>query len=79
MDYLLFNPLANKLMYRFVRGELESLGFDAAKIRQERNSVGDRKVETEKLFTLTVHIRDMVYTIDAANYETLITSMLRIS
>jgi hypothetical protein len=62
-----------------VRGELESLGFDAAKIRQERNSVGDRKVETEKLFTLTVHIRDMVYTIDAANYETLITSMLRIS
>ena len=77
MNYLLFNPLANKLMYRFVRGELESLGFDAAKIRQERNSVGDRKVETEKLFTLTVHIRDMVYTIDAANYETLITSMER--
>lgn len=39
MNYLLFNPLANKLMYRFVRGELESLGFDAAKIRQERNSL----------------------------------------
>lgn len=64
-------------MYRFVRGELEKLGFDPSKIRQERNSVGDRAVAEKKVFSLTVHIRDMVYTIDAANNETLITALER--
>lgn len=64
-------------MYRFVRGELESLGFDPSKIRQERNSAGDRIVDEEKVYRLTVHIRDMVYTIDAANHETIITALER--
>lgn len=64
-------------MYRFVRGELDSLGFDPSKIRQERNSVGDRKVDEIKVFRLTVHIRDAVYELNAANNETLITALER--
>ena len=64
-------------MYRFVRGELESLGFDSGRIRQERNSVGDRKVSEIKAFRLTVHIRDAVYELKAANNETLITALER--
>ena len=64
-------------MYRFVRGELESLGFDKSRIRQERNSVGDREVSEIKPFRLTVHIRDAVYELDAANNETLITALER--
>ena len=64
-------------MYRFVQGELNSLGFDCSKIRQERNSVGDRKVSEIKLFKLTVHIRDAVYELEAANNETLITALER--
>ena len=64
-------------MYRFVRGELENLGFDPARIRQERNSVGDRKVDEIKVFRLIVHIRDAVYELDAPNNETLITALER--
>ena len=64
-------------MYRFVQGELNSLGFDNSKIRQERNSVGDRKVSEIKLYKLTVHIRDAVYELEAANNETLITALER--
>ena len=64
-------------MYRFVHKELESLGFDETKIRQERNSVGDREVSEIKAFRLTVHIRDTVYELEAANNETLITALER--
>ncbi len=64
-------------MYRFVRKELESLGFDQTRIRQERNSVGDRKVDEIKVFRLIVHIRDVVYELDAPNNETLITALER--
>ena len=64
-------------MYRFVQDELNSLGFDSSKIRQERNSVGDRKVSEIKLFRLTAHIRDAVYELEAANNETLITALER--
>ena len=64
-------------MYRFVQGELKDLGFDPTKIRQERNSVGDRKVSEIQLFRLAVHIRDAVYELEAANNETLITAMER--
>ncbi len=64
-------------MYRFVRKELESLDFDETKIRQERNSAGDRAVEESRVFTLTAHIRDEVYVMDARNEETLITALER--
>ena len=64
-------------MYRFVRKELESLAFDESRIRQERNSVGDRAVAEKKTFSLTVHIRDEVCTIEARNDETIVTALER--
>ncbi len=64
-------------MYSFVRKELESIGFDPQRIRQERNSVGDREVSEIKVFRLIVHIRDTVYELDAPNNETLITALER--
>ncbi len=64
-------------MYRFVKSELDGLGFDPSRIRQERNSVGDRKVDEIKAFRLIVHIRDTVYELKAANNETLITALER--
>ncbi len=64
-------------MYRFVGKELESIGFDPARIRQERNSVGDREVSEISRFKLTVYIRDVVYELDANNNETLITALER--
>lgn len=64
-------------MYRFVKKELDSIGFDPARIRQERNSVGDREVKEVRTFRLTVHIRDAVYELDAYNNETLITALER--
>ena len=64
-------------MYRFVGKELESMGFDPARIRRERNSVGDRKVDEIRTFSLTVHIRDAVYELEAVNNETLITALER--
>lgn len=64
-------------MYRFVGKELGTMGFDPARIRQERNSVGDREVDEIKKFRLTVHIRDAVYELVANNNETLITALER--
>jgi len=64
-------------MYRFVRGELEKIGFDQTLIRSERNSVGDRKVDEIRTFSLTVRIRDAVWELEAPNNETLITALER--
>lgn len=64
-------------MYRFVRSELVKTGFDETKIRQERNSAGDRAVEEIRVFRLTAHIRDAVYEMDARSNETLITALER--
>lgn len=64
-------------MYAYVEGKLKELDAGHIKIRRERNSIGDRKVETIKKYRLTVHIRDAVYEIDAFNNETLITAMER--
>ena len=64
-------------MYRFVKGELDGLGFDPSRIRQERNSVGDRKVDEIKAFRLIVHIRDTGYELKAANNERQITALER--
>ncbi len=64
-------------MYAFVGRQLEELGFDSSHIRKERNSIGDRTVENPEVYTLTVHIRDEVYTLEARNDETIITAIER--
>ena len=65
------------VMYAFVRGELAKLGVAPARIRQERNAIGDRAVDEPATFALTVHIRDEVRTIPANTAETLITALER--
>lgn len=62
-------------MYSFVSKQLDELGFDKTRIRKERNSVGDRKVEESKTYKLTVHIRDEIYELEARSEETIITAM----
>ena len=64
-------------MYKFVRKELNEIGFNPSRIRQEHNSIRTRPVEELKTYKLTVHIRDKVYVIDARNDETLLTAMER--
>ena len=64
-------------MYKFVRGEFEKLGVSQHSIRQEHNSIGNRKVDNPRKFTLTVHMRDKVYTIPSLENETLLTAMER--
>ncbi len=64
-------------MYEFVNKQLISLGFDMTRVRQERNSVGDREIEEVRLYKLTVRIRDEVYHLSAFNNETLVTAMER--
>ncbi len=65
------------VMYHFVRGELERIGFPQERIRQERNSVGDRAVGEDEIYRLTVRIRDDVKTVDARSSETVVTALER--
>ena len=62
-------------MYDHVRKELAKLGFE--RIRQERNMIHDRIVETKETYKLTVHIRDEVHVLEARNEETILTSIER--
>lgn len=64
-------------MYDHVEKELKKLNTDHIKIRRERNSIGDRKVEQIEKYKLTVHIRDEIYEIDACNNETIMTAIER--
>ena len=64
-------------MYKFVRKELNELGFNPSRIRQEHNSIRTRCVPELKVHKLTVHIRDNVYVVEARNDETLLTAMER--
>ena len=46
-------------------------------VRKDATFCGDREVAKPRSFRLTVHIRDQVYTVDAAENETLLTAMER--
>lgn len=64
-------------MYNFVRGEFTKLGVSEYAIRQEHNSIGNRKIDNPRAFTLKVHVRDEIYTIPALENETLLAAMER--
>ncbi len=63
-------------LYRHVEKQLEGLDKEI-RIRKERNSIGDRKVDEEKIYKLIVHMRDEVFEIEAKNNETLVAAMER--
>lgn len=63
-------------MYEYVGSQLEELEY-SGHIREERNSIGDRKVDKERTFRILVHIRDEIYEVEARNSETIITALER--
>ena len=63
-------------MYNFVDTQMEKLGVGGKYVRKESNCVGVRDVKPQQ-FTLTVHIRDEVFTVKADSRETLLTAMER--
>ena len=63
-------------MYSFADKQMEKLGLGGKYVRKESNCVGIRDVKPQQ-FTLTVHIRDEVFTVKADSRETLLTAMER--
>ena len=63
-------------MYDFADKQMEKLGIGGKYVRKESNCVGTRDVKPQE-FTLTVHIRDQVFTVKADSRETILTAMER--
>ena len=74
VTFFLCGPAA---MYAFVQKELAPLGLPVKAVRKDATCCGSRAVENPRTFTLTVHIRDKVWTIPAREDETLLTAMER--
>ena len=66
-----------KAMYDFVLKELAPYDLPVKAIRKDATFCGDRAVKEPRIFQLTVHIRDQVYTVPARENETLLTAMER--
>ena len=64
-------------MYDFVEKELAPYGLPKKAVHRDAGCCGDLSVENPAKFTLTVHMRDEVYTIPAMQNETLLTAMER--
>ena len=64
-------------MYDFVEKELAPYGLPKKAVHRDAGCCGDLPVENPAKFTLTVHMRDEVYTIPAMQNETLLTAMER--
>ena len=63
-------------MYAFLDEELAAMGIGGKRVKKEANCVGVRDVK-KAVYTLTVHIRDEVYTVKADNRETVLVAMER--
>ncbi|HIX33841.1 MAG TPA: 2Fe-2S iron-sulfur cluster binding domain-containing protein [Candidatus Gemmiger avium] len=66
-----------KAMYDFVDAQLAPYNLPVKAIRRDATCCGDLALDAPRCFKLTVHIRDKVYTLDAAENETLLTAMER--
>ena len=66
-----------KAMYDFVGSQLAPYGLPLKAVRRDATCCGDLEMDAPRSFKLTVHIRDRVYTMDAAEHETLLTAMER--
>lgn len=64
-------------MYDFVEKELAPYGLPKKAVHRDAGCCGDLPVENPARFTLTVHMREEVYTIPAMQNETLLTAMER--
>ncbi|WP_394968803.1 2Fe-2S iron-sulfur cluster-binding protein [Candidatus Allofournierella merdipullorum] len=66
-----------KAMYDFVGSQLAPYGLPLKAVWRDATCCGDLALDAPRSFKLTVHIRDRVYTMDAAEHETLLTAMER--
>lgn len=64
-------------MYDFVGKELAAYNLPRKAIHRDASCCGDLPMEKPAQFTLTVHMRDEVYTVPALQNETLLTAMER--
>lgn len=74
VSFFLCGPQA---MYRFVAEQLAPYALPVKAVRRDATCCPDRQLDAPRTFRLTVHIRDQVFTMDAAEHETLLTAMER--
>lgn len=73
-SFFLCGPQA---MYDFIAAQLAPYNLPAKAIHRDATCCPNRMLSTPRTFHLTVHIRDQVYHISAAEHETLLTAMER--
>lgn len=66
-----------KAMYDFIDIQLASYQLPVKAVHRDATCCPNLKIDAPRTFRLTVHIRDEVFTMDAAEHETLLTAMER--
>lgn len=66
-----------KAMYDFVDSELKPYDLPRKAVHRDATCCPNLKLDAPRTFRLTVHIRDQVFTMDAAENETILTAMER--
>ena len=66
-----------KAMYDFIDSQLASYQLPVKAVHRDATCCPNLKIDAPRTFRLTVHIRDEVFTMDAAEHETLLTAMER--
>ena len=74
VTFFLCGPQA---MYDFLNGQLAPYGLPVKAVRRDATCCPSLKMDAPRTFRLTVHIRDQVFTVEAAENETLLTAMER--
>lgn len=64
-------------MYAYVRKELSGFGLRAKDVRVSPNGIGDRKDGADRVYALTVRMRDKTFTVPCRGSETVLTAMER--
>ena len=66
-----------KAMYDFIDSQLASYQLPVKAVHRDATCCPNLKIDAPRTFRLTVRIRDEVFTMDAAEHETLLTAMER--
>lgn len=66
-----------KAMYDFIESQLASYQLPVKAVHRDATCCPNLKIDAPRTFRLTVRIRDEVFTMDAAEHETLLTAMER--
>ena len=73
-SFFLCGPVA---MYNFVDEQLAGYHLPRKAVHRDASCCPDLAMDAPRTFRLTVHLRDQVYTLEAAENETLLTAMER--